>query len=171
VVERPPETHIKIDGEAGKFPGGGGGGGGVVQFSGRFCTPEDVANGLCVSSFFPANAIDVPGLFNVLGGAWEFYGIRTIPSDVFLRLVCVVELGSIPVQTLLRFEIRVLDPCGDVAVTDQFDISLPDYEALTRRKSIARQMKFSATVFGVWCIQMRSGDANLAQYNLEIRQA
>lgn len=165
----PPDASVEADGKDGTAPGGGGGGAGAVRFVGRPVSPEDVANGFRFSSMFTANAVVVSGLFHVLGGGWSYLPLRELPSAVGIHLVLVIDTGTILADTLLRFDLNVLNNRGDLALLDSFDVTVYKSADLTPRQTVARFLKFDVNEAGVWSMEAWSGDLCFAEYELEFR--
>jgi hypothetical protein len=86
------QATIDLRGGDGQAPGAGGGGGGGLSFEGRPATESDVATGLQVPLFFPANAIEVANKLLYVLGRW---------LDV-LRGSAVAVVGSRPARTCSR---------------------------------------------------------------------
>jgi len=165
----PPSSIIDLEDSNAKTPYGGGGGGGVIQFVGRAATLEDVASGLRVSSLFTANAVVISELFHVLGGGWSFCPLPTVPSQVNINVVCVLELGTIAPETLLQINIEILNPQGSLICTDSRDIAVPSSTNLTPRFLISHILQFEVNELGSWTIRVTSADIVLANYGIEFK--
>lgn len=162
-TQAPPEAKLKLDGQS---PGGGGG---ALNFVGRPSTPDDVVNGLRVSSIFTANSFHFDhGTFHVLGGGWANLPLKPLPSPVSILLVCVVELGSIVENTLIRCDIDVIDPQANKVASEIFDVSVSSDARLVARHTAMRLVKFDANEAGVWTFKVSSGGIPLADYDIEI---
>ena len=161
---------VELDGKPGKSPGGGGGGGGVKVFSGRLVAEEDVKNGLRVSGFFFANAVELTnGLLYALGAGWENCTVSALPEDVSINVAGIVETGAILPNTLLALAIVVEDPSGAVAASDPFDLDIAEVMRPIMRQCFRRIPRFSVTQPGVWTFTLRSGDIQLARTTLEFK--
>lgn len=159
----PAEAKLKLDGQA---PGGGGG---ALNFVGRPSTPDDISNGLRLSGIFTANSFHFDnGTFHVLGGGWVNLPLKSIPMPVSILLVCIVELGSIAENTLIRCDIEVTDPKGGKAASDVFDVPVTGSANLIARHTVMRRLSFDATETGVWTFKVSSGGIPLADYDIEI---
>ena len=159
----PPEVKVKLDGQS---PGGGGG---ALNFVGRPGTSDDIVNGLRISSIFTANSFHFDhGLFHVLGGGWTNLPLKSMPSTVSIRLVCVFELGSIADNTLIRCDVEVIDPKGRMEVTDVFDIAVSSNSTFVARYTAQRLVPFEVREAGVWTLKVSSGGIPLADYDIEI---
>lgn len=120
---------IDMDGGKGQAPGAGGGGGGVVTFTGRPADATDFENGLRISSLLLANAVHIQGLFHVLGGGWAYYEVSSIPCQIHINLLCVIETGTIPIDTLLRIDYCIEDAEGHIALSSNFDLAITNTNA------------------------------------------
>lgn len=169
-TQPPPGALLDLAGKDAKGYGGGGGGAGAIQYIGRPATSQDVARGLRVSSFFTANAVSISDLFHVLGGAWSFCPLLSVPTRVAIHVVCVLEPGTVAADTLLRFNLEVLDPQGNVAHADFRDVVVPRNADLTPRIPFTHLLKFEVGEFGAWAIRLSSADIVLASYGIEFRQ-
>lgn len=159
----PPEAKLKLDGQ---FPGGGGG---ALNFIGRPATQVDVAAGLRISSIFTANSFHFDhGLFHVLGGGWTYLPLKKIPSNVSINVICAVELGSIAVDTIIRFDIYVFDPKESQVASSTLDVSVANDGRLISRYTGQRLVSFKATERGIWTIKVESGGIPFAGYDFEI---
>ena len=128
----PPEARSDLNGGDGQAPGGGGGGTGAVTFVGRPVDTDDLANGLRVSSLFTANAASLHGLFNVLGGGWEYLPVHSLDQAMSINLVAILEFGSVAPDTLIRIEIQLFNPEGAVVLAVPRDVAVPTEPGLTR---------------------------------------
>lgn len=165
----PPEVAVELGGEDGKAPGGGGGGGGAISYLGRPVENADLERGLRISSVFTANAVSLNGLLNILGAAWTYCPIPHTPHHVKIKLVFVLECGSVDPDTLLRVDIAVLDPRGESVVVTPCDVAIPSGGDPVRRVPVIQQLAFQVATFGVWSINLRSGELLLADYHVEFR--
>jgi hypothetical protein len=170
---RPPEgAELDLNGKA-PAPeafGAGGGGAGAIRYTGRAVTSEDIDYGLRVSSVFAADAVTVAGLFNVLNGGWSWMTVSTMPSQAAINLVGVVELGVVP-EALVRLDLDVVDPQGNVVHSDVHDLQVPGSDCLTPRTAFVHSLRFEVTQSGVWVLRVRSADIELASHEVEIRSA
>lgn len=170
---RPPEgAELDLNGKApapGAF-GAGGGGGGAIRYTGRAITSEDIDYGLRVSSVFAADAATVTGLLNVLNGGWSWMTVSTLPSQVAINLVGVVELGVVH-EALVRLDLDVVDPQGNVVHSDVHHLPIPSSDCLTPRTAFVHSLRFEVTQPGVWVLRVRSADIELASYEVEVRSA
>ena len=166
----PPEARIDRNGGDGQAPGGGGGGAGAVTFVGRPVDTDDLANGLRVSSLFAANATSLYGLFNVLGGGWEYLPVPSLDQAIRINLVAVLEFGSVAPDTLIRIEIQLLDPQGAVVLAVPRDVAVPTEPGLTPRVSVLQVLEFDVSAYGVWNVVITSSNTELSRYPLECRQ-
>jgi len=89
-----------------------------------------------------------------------------IPSAVTVLLVCILELGTIPENTLIRCVIDVIDPSGNKVLTDNFDASAT--RNVVSRYVAMRRLSFEVTEAGVWKFNIWSGGNALGTYNIEI---
>lgn len=166
----PLGANVNLNGGDGQVPGGGGGGAGAVTFVGRPADTDDVANGLRVSSIFTANAVSLTDLFNVLGGAWTYLPVPSLPFHARVNLLIVLELGSVAPDTLLRIEIQVIDPRGIIASVVPRDIGVPTNPDPIPRVPFAQVLDFEVTAVGIWTVMVRSSHIELATYHFECRQ-
>ena len=104
----------------------------------------------------------------MLGGAWTKLPLKAIPSTVSILLICIVELGSITEDTLIRCDIDVTNPKGRIAASDVFDASVTGNANLIARYVAMRRLSFEATEAGVWTFKVSSGGIPLADYDIEI---
>lgn len=167
---RPPDgSSVALNGEDGRCFGAGGGGAGAIQYVGRPATPEDVASGLRLSSIFAANAVSLAGLFNVLGGGWSSCQLIALPWRCVVHLVCIVELGTLAPESLIRFQLQVLDPAGDVKLDESHDVPVPNGSDLVPRAIIARPLQFEVAAAGAWRFRVVSAGMLLADHLVEFR--
>jgi hypothetical protein len=168
---------IEVNGGDAQAPGAGGGGGGVATFVGRPADVTDLENGLKISTIFLATSINiVQGLIYVLGGGWGRFNIPQLPCNQQLNLLCVVETGIIPVNTMLRFGYSVEDAEGNTALASHFDLSVvldppPAPPAQVRRFPVICPLPIEINCVGVWRINISSGEILLARHDIEIRLA
>ena len=165
----PAEAELALNGQAGRAPGAGGGGAGALRFEGRPSGEVDRDEGLRASAFCPVNSFEVSGLVSMLGGAWTYFPIATIPGTATIRVVGVLELGVLEKGTLLRVELQAVDPRGDVAASDAFDVAVPESSDLTPKGLIGRAITIPVSEPGVWTLRLCSGNLLLAEYELEFR--
>lgn len=159
-----------LDGQDGKAPGGGGGGAGGIQYIGRPIDSDDLACGLRVCSLLLANAVTFSGsLLNILGGAWSYVEVSSIPGRICIWLAITVEFGDVEPATLLRLMIHVAPPSGAVALECPIDIEVPDCRDLVKRTSCARRLEFEVAECGIWTISVRSSAHEMATYSFECR--
>ncbi|MEH2354155.1 MAG: hypothetical protein V7K28_13345 [Nostoc sp.] len=162
---------IAVNGGEGQVPGGGGGGGGVANYTGRPADVDDLENGLQISTIFLANAIQVQGLFSVLGGGWAYYEVPSLPYNLQLNLLCIVETGTIPINTMLRIDYSVQDAEGHTALISHSDLSISQTTALVRRWSVPLFLPLKVNCIGIWRITVSSGSLPLASHDIELRLA
>ena len=161
---------IELSGKAGNFPGGGGGGGGAMVFSGRLVSEEDIKQGLRVSGFFFANAIEIANeLLYALGAGWESCTLASMPQEVRINVAAIIDSGTILPSTLLAVAIVVEDPIGDRLVSDSFDLAVAEVMRPIMRQCFRRTIRFRVTQAGVWTFTLRSGDIELARASLDFR--
>jgi hypothetical protein len=166
----PHEMTVELDGEGGKFPGGGGGGAGAVAFEGRPATEQDVANGLKVLLFFPAESGRVAdGLLYVLGGGWEYFWVREFPCHAQFNVAFMVEFGSTDPNVLLGFEFALKDPAGKEISVGTADVEVPEPQGLINRRNQTALIRYDIDAVGVYELSMRSGGACFARYTFEVR--
>lgn len=166
----PHEIMADFNGEDGKAPGGGGGGGGAITFVGREIEPSDINGGLQISSIFTANSASIENLLNVLGAAWTFCPIPSIPNNVNIRLIFIVECGEALPGTLLRFGIEVSDPQGKINHTTFHDVEVPELKEQICRVPVLKQLNFTVDSYGIWKIAVFGGKQLLAEYKFEFRK-
>ncbi|MEH2216125.1 MAG: HNH endonuclease [Nostoc sp.] len=160
---------IDVHGREGQVPGGGGGGGGLATYRGRPADVDDLENGLQISAIFLANAIQVQGLFSVLGGGWAYYEVPSLPYNLQLNLLCVVETGTIPINTLLRIDYSVKDAEGHTALVSHYDLPISQTTAQIRRWSVPLFLSLKINCIGIWRIMVSSGSLPLASHDIEFR--
>jgi hypothetical protein len=168
----PSGFHEPIDanGRDGQAPGAGGGGGGVVSYTGRPADITDIDNGLKISTIFLADAVrKVQGLLYVLGGGWEWCVIPSLPCNLQLNLVCIVETGNIPVNTMLRIDYSVENPEGHTALVSYSDLSVLRTTSQIRRYHVISLLTLEINCIGIWCIKVSSGKIPLVKHNIEFR--
>jgi len=168
----PQGFHEPIDGngENGKFPGGGGGGAGQVNFLGRPAEVTDIDLGLRVSSLFLANAVNtVNGLLYILGAGWSWCEVQKTPTTLNLNIVCIIETGLIPINTLLRIDYSILDPDGQTHLKSHFDLSVLDNGDVVRRWNKHVYAMVNIKKVGIWKIHITSGGQRLFVHEMEIR--
>jgi len=160
---------IAVDGGDGKFPGGGGGGGGATNFTGRPADENDCENGLRVSTIFLADMIQyAEGFFYVLRGGWESYFVTSLPSNLQLNLFCVVETGTIPIDTMLRLDYSIKDAEGHSALENcYYDLSISKTTPQARRWYVTQLLPLTVSCTGLWHITVSSGSNTLATHDIE----
>jgi hypothetical protein len=167
---RPPEqSTVDLEGKPGRDFGAGGGGGGALQFVGRPATKEDTDAGLRISSMFIANSALIHGTLNVLGGAWTYIQIPTVPAQLSVLVVVVVEFGKLAPESLIRLRLIAVDQFDNVGGEGFVDVAVPASRDLVRRASACKSFMFGATQFGLWSIRASSDTQELARYDVEIR--
>ena len=167
----PPDVSIDLRGDAGRAPGGGGGGGGSLNFVGRASESEDQRLGLRASSFFPANSLALNGLLHVLGAGWNLYTVPHVPHPMLLMFACIIEFGELQPNTLLRFDLTIRNPAGDVVAKESADLNVPGRDCLVRRTPAAIGIQFTADIAGIWSATLESGSLEFAIIQFEIRTA
>ena len=161
---------VVLDGEGGQAPGGGGGGGGSVQCLGRLIDNDDLARGLQLSSMFLANAASFSGqLINVLGAAWTFMPLSTIPSRVASWLVLILEMGAIDPATLLSLSIRVYSPSGVMEFEGALDVEVNTSADLVNRSVCVKRLEFDVKECGIWTVDAISSRHQLGSLKFECR--
>ncbi|MFD3810378.1 hypothetical protein [Rhodococcus sp. NPDC058639] len=171
VASLPPEAEVDLDGKPGQFPGGGGGGGGALRFEGRPITAAEVTGGVCVSSFFTANATTWrDGLFNALDGGCTWHPMPAPQQPLSTPMVIVLEVGSLLPNELLRLDILVELPSGIDEVLRPVDIRVADDKNdIVRRACITSLASFAAGEVGKYTLRAESGGIVLASYSIEVR--
>jgi hypothetical protein len=161
---------ININGGDGQAPGAGAGGGGVSTFVGRPADITDIENGLRISTVFLANvAQEVQGLIYVLGGGWAWYGISSLPCNLQLNLLCIVETGNVPMNTMLRLDYLVEDAEGCTALVSYFDLSILQTTSQVRRYPVICSLPLEINCTGIWFIKISSGSIPLVSHDIEFR--
>lgn len=163
-------AEISLGGQDGNAPGAGGGGGGSVQYIGRPVDSDDVAGGLRLCSLLLANAVSFSGaLLNVLGGAWTYVVVPSIPSSIRIWFALSVDCGDVEPATLLRLLIQVATPSRKVVLECTIDIEVPDCHDLVKRASRAQLLELDVTEYGRWMISVRSSSHEMGSHYFEIR--
>ena len=167
---QPPDmAKVVSSGEDGVAFGAGGGGGGALRLEGRSATVTDTSAGLRVSSFFPADAVRHDGLFNVLGGGWAVYHVTSIPQQIVIPVICIVELGEVQSESLLRFDVEILNAKGVLVASAIQDVGVPIGIDLTPRRSFFKSIVVEIDAIGAWTIRLKSGSITFASYSFEVR--
>ena len=161
---------IVLNGQDGQAPGGGGGGAGRAVFLGRPGDESDIENGLRISTFFIANAVEQSkGLFSVLGGGWAWLDIPLPQKQIRLVVQCIAETGSISPDTILRIDYAVIRPDAKVACNSYFDLTTHPMVGKVKRYAASFFPQFDADVPGVWTLTLSTGGMPLAAHDFEIR--
>jgi hypothetical protein len=164
------ELTVDLAGGSGEFPASGGGGGGVLTFLGRPATADDVACGLKVPLFFPANGCQVSdGLLFVLGAGWEHFWINKFPHRSQIAIAFTVEFGSIDPNVLIRFDIGLKEPSGNEIELGATDVGVPEPKGAINRTSQTAVFSFGLESTGIYELTIASGGARLARYRFEAR--
>jgi len=171
ITPRALEGHVDLRGGEGAFPGGGGGGGGVAAFIGRPATDGDRELGFKVQSLLLANSAESrSGLIGVLGGAWERYELENLPGWVTGAIVCVLDLGSLPLGSLLAIRLLVRNPSGSDVFSDDAEVAVDDVRRPVMGTRVCRRLHFQAVESGVHRLLVLSGELELASVRFEVRQ-
>ncbi|MDV7101213.1 HNH endonuclease signature motif containing protein [Gordonia amicalis] len=164
------EMTIDLAGGPGSYPGGGGGGGGVLKFEGRTVETDDIAAGLKIPVFFPANSVAVAdGLVHLLGGGWEYYRVPELPFATIIDAALVVEFGTTQPNSMLSFDVSVLDPGEHRRHLSRIDVEVPEPTGSLNRvcRSVRASIEFE--VPGVHELVVTSGEIRLCVYSFEVR--
>jgi hypothetical protein len=164
------EPIIDADGRNGQAPGAGGGGGGVIDYTGRPADVTDINNGLKISSIFLADSVqEINGLLYMLGGGWEWCVIPSLPCNLQLNLVCIIETGNIPINTMLRLKYSIEDPKGNITSVSHSDLSIIRTSSKIRRYSVISLLPIEINCIGVWGVEVSSGHIPLVKHDIEFR--
>ena len=169
VSRLPDDVKVNLNGKPGEAPGGGGGGAGALVFQGRPADEEDLRGGLSVSSLLTANAATARGLLGILDGAWSYCPVANIPSQVTITVAFVVEFGRAAEETLFRLDLVACNPKGSQVAAIAVDVAVPKHDLLVRRSSVVRRIGFEVSEYGVWHLEIKSGERSLAKYAIEFR--
>lgn len=163
------DVTIDLSGGSGSYPGGGGGGGGLLKFVGRAATRLDVDAGLRVSLFFPSNNATVSeGLLYVLGAAWGHYWVPELPIRGCGTIAFTLETGTLDPNTLLTFDVRLVDPQGDTIWSAYIDVDVIDMRDQIKRTSRTLWIAGDFTIEGLHSFVLSSGDIVFARYEFEV---
>ncbi|WP_297596214.1 hypothetical protein [Mycobacterium sp.] len=164
------QMTIDLAGGHGEEPGAGGGGGGVLAFEGRPVTEADIADGLQVPLFFPANSIQVAdNMWNVLGAGWEYFWVPQFPCSTYINLAFLVEFGSVDPNVLLGFEFSLKDPVGNEHILGIADSAVPEAQGMISRRCETASFPAGFTEPGLYELSMHSGVIRFARYTFEVK--
>jgi len=166
----PPGAAVNANGRDGAAPGGGGGGAGAIVFVGRAVDVQEIRTGFEISSFFAADSTSGEGLFNVLGAGWGHCRVGSLPANLTVRFVIVVETPGIEEDALIRLTLDVMTPSGEIAGIQTIDIPGNSNLDLTPRRVARCAVSFAVPELGVWEFRVRSGDLHLKTHRIEFRQ-
>jgi hypothetical protein len=128
-------------------------------FSGRLASLEDLQDDLRVSAFLFANSAEIRDkLLFSLGGGWENLPLDSLPKDVDINAVAIMETGSITPNTLLALAITIQDLAGNPVASESFEISVSEKTRSIMRQCRIINLHFRASQPGVWLFSLRSGD-------------
>jgi hypothetical protein len=162
--------RLNLDGGDGALPGGGGGGGGTAAFVGRPATDVDYEQGLRMWSLLLANGAESKnGLLSVQGGAWEYYEVATIPGHVAGALAGVIDLGRLPLNTLIAATVEIASPSKSIVFRRDIDIAVYDVRRPVMLRHIVENVSFEAQEAGVYSVVLQSGSSELARLSLDVR--
>ncbi|MBC8638309.1 hypothetical protein IAG25_15925 [Caballeronia sp. EK] len=167
----PAGAEVNANGRDGVLPGGGGGGAGAIVFVGRAVDAREIHAGFEVSSVFAAEATSGEGLFNVLGAGWGHCRVAGLPADLTVNFVIVVETLGIEEDALIRLNLDVVTPMGEIVGIQTIDIQGNSNQDLTPRRAARCAVSFKVAELGVWEFRIRSGDVCLKIHRIEFRQA
>ncbi|TDZ97842.1 hypothetical protein [Mycobacteroides salmoniphilum] len=174
IASLPPSVAEKVDielkGGNGQWPGSGGGGGGLLVFEGRAVTESDIANGLQVPLFFPAESARVAdSLLNVLGAGWEYFWVNEFPWSGNFALAYMVDFGSVQPNTLLGVEFSLLEPSGKEVPLGAVDVAAPEPKGQLNRSCQVATVPVQIDSAGLYELTVGSGSFCFARYSVEIR--
>jgi hypothetical protein len=107
------------------------------------------------------------GLLYLLSAGWEFYPTTALPVDVQWPIVYTISFGATEPGTALRFDAIVVDPSGR-EVERQEAIAERGNGPVCLRHCFS-SLRFTATVAGIWMVNVVSGDLDLASVPIEIK--
>ncbi|MCU0757123.1 MAG: hypothetical protein MUE46_18755 [Xanthomonadales bacterium] len=120
-------------------------------FSGRLASLEDLQDDLRVSAFLFANSAEIRDkLLFSLGGGWENLPLDSLPKDVDINAVAIMETGSITPNTLLALAITIQDLAGNPVASESFEISVSEKTRSIMRQCRIINLHFRASQPGVW---------------------
>lgn len=164
------QVHIDLAGGNGTAPGGGGGGGGVFVFEGRCADDGDVAAGLSVPLFFPANSATVAdGLLYVLGAGWDFFWVPSFPCETVINVAFTVEFGSIGADALFNFRFAMITPEGSLQALATHNVEVPSTSGLINATAQSAAIPLTFHGPGIHAISIRSGNIEFRSYKFEVR--
>ncbi|WP_218779338.1 hypothetical protein, partial [Paraburkholderia caledonica] len=96
--------------------------------------------------------------------------VGSLPANITVRFVIVVETLGIEEDALIRLTLDVMTPSGEIAGIQTVDIQGNPNQDLTPRRVARCGVSFEVAELGVWEFRVRSGDAHLKTHRIEFRQ-
>jgi hypothetical protein len=162
---RAPDGELKREIRA---SGGRGASAGKLPDDWLVVEEDDLRNGFQISILTVANAIEFrDGLFFVLGGGWNEYGVPAVPHETVLPVLCTANWGALSATGTRGLQLCLADPSG--VEVSRLALSLPQ-EALPHGQFMwAQAIGAPLACLGRWTLSIQSGAYLLSRIFLTVK--
>lgn len=127
----------------------------------RALTPADLSGGARITTLMLAEVVRVKGdLVTIVEGGWTTFSVSTLPYRMNWPLYATLHMNELVAPTVIRCVIQVKDPNKNLMFEEQFLFKKLDEQDVLAHLNLLLQ--FEAKEFGVWHVEIVSGDHLLA---------
>jgi hypothetical protein len=135
----------------------------------REVTQAEIKGGARMVTLMLAEIVRVKGdLVTILDGGWGSYNVPALPHTMEWAVFSAYYMTGLVVPTVIRCVIRVKDPSQKIVFQHEFHFEKLDDRVV--RTLYTNLLKFEANEFGVWCVEVASGEHVLAAIPVHVLQ-
>lgn len=127
----------------------------------RAVTPADLSAGARMTTLMLAEMVRIKGdLVTILDGGWGSFSVPALPFKMEWPVYAAFHMNDLVAPTIIRCVIQVKDPNKNLMFEEEFKFEKLDERVV--RTHLSMLLQFEAKEFGVWHVEVVSGEHVLA---------